>query len=1166
MSDPGFIHLRVHSAYSLAEGAIRILEEKPKDGRKPKRMDLINLCLKHGMPAVALTDKGNLFGALEFSMAASGAGIQPIIGCQIAVARADVQPGAASSVRDSYDQLVLLVQNELGYRNLSALVTQSFLIQDRQVPFVTTEELARYSGGLIALAAGSEGMVGRLLFDGQKDAAKSALLWLKELFQDRLYIEINRHHGGNIGRTEARIEADLIDLAYKYDIPLVATNDVYFGDRDMYDAHDALICISEKVILAEDNRRRMTHDHYFKSAAEMRTLFADIPEACDNTVVIARRCAFMPRPRSPILPPFSSPDGRSEIDELRAQARAGLEKRMESTGVVDKKSYIERLEFELDVIIKMGFPGYFLIVSDFIKWAKSQRIPVGPGRGSGAGSVVAWSLMITDLDPIRFGLLFERFLNPERVSMPDFDVDFCQERRDEVISYVQSKYGADRVAQIITFGKLQAKAVLRDVGRVLAMPYGYVDKISKLVPSNPANPVTLQQAIDGEPQLKKLRDEDDAVKQLMDIALKLEGLYRNASTHAAGVVIGDRPLVELVPLYRDPSAALPATQFNMKTVEMTGLVKFDFLGLKTLDVLQHAVDLLEARGVSVDLAHLPLDDAKTYSMLAKGDTTGVFQLESSGMRDVLRRLKPNRFEDIIALVALYRPGPMDNIPKYVKCKNGEEAVEYLHPLLEPILKDTFGILIYQEQVMQSAQILAGYSLGSADLLRRAMGKKKVEEMAAQRATFIEGASKKGISEDQASLIFDQIDKFAGYGFNKSHAAAYALIAYQTAYLKSNYPVEFFAAAMNFEMGDTDKLNVFRQELARNGINMLPPDVNRSFAGFAAEKEEKGKYAIRYALAAIKGVGDVAMRHLVSERSAKGKFKDLFDLAERVDSHQINRKQLEGLATAGAFDSVNRNRAQVIASIDMLLKYSHAAADERDSGQANIFGNLEKANRPALPKVKMWDELTRLQHEFGALGFYLSAHPLDNYKALLERLGAVDSNQVKGKMRAMGPSRFKLAGIVLGKQERTAKSGNKFAFVQMSDASGAFEVTVFSELLAAKRDILEPGNALFMEADAQSGNQGQESDELRFIGRSFELLQDVAARNSKGIRIKLYETDSIEEIKKSLAATPAGRGKVVLQLDLDDDEVEMELQGGWQISDQLKVSLRQMGNGLEVQEY
>ena len=1168
MTTSDFIHLRVHSGYSLAEGAVKVVEEKPKDGSKPVRKDLISLCLAAHMPAVALTDKGNLFGAQEFGAAASQAGVQPIIGCQIAVLRPD-QATQKTLSRDNLDQLVLLVQNELGYRNLSALVTRSFIAEERPYPYVTHEELEQYTGGLIALTAGTEGVVGRLLLSAQATAAEAALDYLQRLFPERLYIEINRHHGGQVGQNEARIEGDLIDLAYKRNLPLVATNDVYFGDEGMYEAHDALLCISDKTIVAEQNRRHMTRDHRFKTAAEMRALFADLPEACDNTLVIAKRCAYLPPARKPILPAFTTEAGRDEAAELRAQAAAGLMSRLDVARINDRKPYEDRLAFELDTIIKMGFAGYFLIVSDFIKWSKDNGISVGPGRGSGAGSVVAWSLLITDLNPMQFGLLFERFLNPERVSMPDFDIDFCQERRDEVIRYVQQKYGADRVAQIITFGKLQARAALRDVGRVLAMPYGYVDKICKLVPNNPANPVTLAQALESEVQLQQMRDADPVVAQMMDIALKLEGLYRNASTHAAGVVIGDRPLVELVPLYRDPGAALPATQFNMKTVEEAGLVKFDFLGLKTLDVLQQAVELLAKRDVNIDLTNLPLDDAKTYTMLSRGDTTGVFQLESSGMRDVLRRLKPNRFEDIIALVALYRPGPMDNIPKYIKCRNGEEQADYLHPLLKPILEDTAGILIYQEQVMQAAQILAGYSLGAADLLRRAMGKKKVSEMQAQRANFIKGAGEKNnVPEDQAGMIFDQIDKFAGYGFNKSHAAAYALIAYQTAYLKANYPVEFFAAAMNFELGDTDKLNVFRQELVRNRIPLLPPDINYSFPQFAVETPAEGKPSIRYALAAIKGVGDAAMKSVVAARQKP--FKDLFDFAERVDPRVINKRQMENLAMAGAFDAFNKNRAQVMGAIDTLLKHSHQTQDEKASGQVNMFGGSEKSARPALPQVKAWDDLTRLKHEFGALGFYLSAHPLDNYKAVLERIGAVSASAVGSKYRATGPSRYKLAGIVVTKQERISKNGNKFAFVQMSDAGGAFEITVFSELLAAQREKLEPGQAILVEVDAQTaqgGGTGEGAPDMRFIARTIEPLADAAARAAQGIRIKLYETSPLAEIKKILDTAQKGRGKVALQLDLDEgEEAEMELPGGWLLSEAVKADLRQVGGGLEVSEY
>ncbi|NNG03293.1 MAG: DNA polymerase III subunit alpha, partial [Inquilinus sp.] len=818
MAHADFVHLRVHSAYSLSEGAIR-------------SKALVGLCRERRMPAVAVTDTANMFGAMEFCQAAAGAGVQPIIGTLLPLARRDRPNGAGhAGLAPAPDHIVLLAQDETGYQNLMALLSRAYLgTAPGEPPQLDLDVLATLSQGLIALTGGPSGTVGRLLADGHDTAAEETLLGLRQTFPGRLYVELMRH-GLEV---EERIEPGLIDLAYRHDLPLVATNDAFFAGADMYDAHDALLCIAEGTYVAERDRRRLTPEHRFKSAEEMRALFADLPEAVDNTMVIARRCHVMAPERKPILPAFPTAEGRSEEEELRAQAETGLEARLpihaytpdmdEAARIEAARPYRERLDYELGVIMSMGFAGYFLIVADFIQWAKAEGIPVGPGRGSGAGSVVAWSLTITDLDPLRFGLLFERFLNPERVSMPDFDIDFCQDRRDEVIRYVADKFGHDRVAQIITFGKLQARAVLRDVGRVLQMPYGQVDRLCKLVPNNPASPVTLQQAIEGEPQLQEMRRSDETVGHLIDIALKLEGLYRHASTHAAGVVIGDRPLDQLVPLYRDPRSPMPVTQFNMKHVEQAGLVKFDFLGLKTLTVLARTLDLIvSAGGIAPELEKIPLDDAATFEMLGRGDTVGVFQLESAGMRDVLRRMKPNRFEDIIALVALYRPGPMDNIPKYVKVKLGEEKPDYLHPTLRPILEETFGIMIYQEQVMQVAQVLAGYSLGGADLLRRAMGKKIQSEMDAQKKAFVDGAMARGVAKAQASMIFDQVNKFAGYGFNKSHAAAYALVAYQTAYFKANHPVAFLAASMTLDIHNTDKLNTFRQEVDRLHIALLPP--------------------------------------------------------------------------------------------------------------------------------------------------------------------------------------------------------------------------------------------------------------------------------------------------------------------------------------------------------
>ncbi len=1037
-----FIHLRTHSAYSLSAGAIKIKE-------------LVQLCRAEAMPAVAITDSGNLFGALEFATACAEAGIQPIIGVEIALADAAGHGQRAANGNGAEpDRIVLLVQSETGYRNLMSLTSRAYLDGEAGTePALALADLAAANEGLICLAGGAGGPIGHLLAEGQAEAAEAMLAALKALFPGRLYLELMRHGLAE----EARSEAGLVDLAYAHDLPLVATNDAYFPDRDFYEAHDALLCIAQGRAVADDDRRRLTPYHYFRPAAEMRALFADLPEACDNTLVIARRCAFIPQSQRPILPAFpdAAPDGADEATALRVAARSGLDARIAAPGfaAADPEPYRQRLEFELDMIVQTGFAGYFLIVADFIQWAKREGIPVGPGRGSGAGSVVAWSLTITDLDPLRFGLLFERFLNPERVSMPDFDIDFCQDRRDEVIRYVQQKYGRDRVAQIITFGKLQARAVLRDVGRVLGMPYGQVDRLCKLVPNNPAHPVTLAKAIAGEPQLQQLRDSDETVARLMTIALKLEGLYRHASTHAAGVVIGDRPLAELVPLYRDPRSDMPVTQFSMKWVELAGLVKFDFLGLKTLTVLARCLELLSARGIALDLANLPLDDRPTYELLARGDTVGVFQVEGQGVRDMLKKLRPDRFEDIIAVVSLYRPGPMENIPRYIAVKHGEEKPDYLHPKLEGILKETHGIMIYQEQVMQIAQVLAGYTLGGADLLRRAMGKKIQAEMDAQRQQFVEGAAARGVDRGRAELIFDQMAKFAGYGFNKSHAAAYALVAYQTAYLKANHPVEFMAASMTLDLGNTDKLAHFRQELGRLGIALLPPDINRSDVTFAVEADPKsGRPAIRYALAAVKGVGTQAMRDLVAERTSDGRFTDLFDFALRLDTKSFNRRQFENLVKAGAFESLNPNRAQSFAAAELLLRQASRAAEERQDGQASLFAGIASladagfAARPSLPVVPDWPPVERLQNEFEAIGFYLSSHPLDPYGRSLERAGILRWVDLPAALAAGGATRFRLAGIVIGRKERTSARGSRFAFVQLSDNSGVFEVTLFSEVL------------------------------------------------------------------------------------------------------------------------
>jgi DNA polymerase-3 subunit alpha len=1146
-----FIHLRVHTAYSLSAGAIKIKE-------------LVGLCKGNKMPAVAITDSGNLFGALEFSTACAESGIQPIIGCEIALIIHEAGEGQRAS-RD-LERVVLLVQNEAGYRNLLSLVSKSYLDGDAGAePALSLAELAAQSGGLLCLTGGAKGPLGRLIGNGQGEAANILLDSLKAAFPGRLYIEVTRHGLPE----ETRCEAGLVDLAYAHDLPLVATNDCYFPDRDFHEAHDALMCIAQGKVVEDTDRDQLTPEYYFRPAAEMRELFADLPEACDNTLVIARRCAFMPVPQKPILPAFPTPDGLSEEAALRQEAAAGLAARLHALGIgpdhdTRAAPYRERLDFELKVIIEMGFAGYFLIVADFIQWAKRQGIPVGPGRGSGAGSVVAWALTITDLDPLRFGLLFERFLNPERVSMPDFDIDFCQERRDEVIRYVQQKYGRDRVAQIITFGKLQARAVLRDVGRVLGMPYGQVDRLCKLVPNNPAHPVTLAEAIAAEPVLQQQRDGDETVGRLIRIALKLEGLYRHASTHAAGVVIGDRPLTELVPLYRDPRSDMPATQFNMKWVEPAGLVKFDFLGLKTLDVLQQAVQLLEARGVVIDLAQLPLDDEKTYALIARGDTSGVFQLESAGMRDSLRKLKPNRFEDIIAMNALYRPGPMDSIPNYIKCKNGEEPVTFPHPLLEPILKDTFGVFTYQEQVMQAAQIMADYSLGGADLLRRAMGKKIKSEMEAQRATFVSGAVKKGIEERQANFVFDLMEKFSGYGFNKSHSAPYALVAYQTAYLKANYPVEFLAASMTLDMGNTDKLNQFRQEASRLSITLLPPDINRSGVDFTVEPDPKtGDPAIRYALAAVKGVGAQAMRDVIVERQANGPFKDLFDFARRLDTRSFNRRQFESLAKAGAFAELNPNRAQTLAAADLLLRQASRAAEDRVSKQESLFGGIDSGfvERPSLPVVEEWPPVEKLQQEFDAIGFYLSAHPLDPYGKSLERAGILRFADLPAALAARNSTRFKLAGIVVGKKERTSARGNRFAFVSLSDTSGVFEITVFSDVLSQARALFDSGQPLIVTVDVRSEEQS-----LRLTAQRVEPLDKVVAHAAAGLKVFVGAEEALARLKGLFQREAVGgRGRVTVVLDLPQNEVEIALPGGFRVDPRIRAAVKSLPGIVDVHD-
>ena len=1150
-----FVHLRVHTAYSLAEGALLI-------------KSLPDLVRKHRMPALGVSDTNNLFGALEFSSALSKEGIQPLIGCTLDLG-IEGKPDPASQMRtpgivhrsESAGKIALIAKSRIGYGNLMKLSSLAYRDNDGEGVKIKLSELSQHREGLILLTGGRHGPIDRLIRDDAKDRAKALLQTLADMFPGNIYVELQRHDD-----VSTITEPVLVELAYAYDLPLVATNEPYFATADMAEAHDALLCIAQGAYVSQDDRFRLTAEHYFKSPREMIALFSDLPEAVENTIEIARRCSYMPKEHPPILPNFDTSEGRDEAAELRRQAELGLKERLKTHGAaVDEQEYWDRLNFELDIIIRMEFPGYFLIVADFIKWSKAQDIPVGPGRGSGAGSIIAWALTITDLDPLRFSLLFERFLNPERVSMPDFDIDFCQDRRDEVIRYVQNKYGHDRVAQIITFGKLQARAVVRDVGRVLQMPYGQVDRICKMIPNNPANPTTLKEAIEGEPELQRMRRSEEAVGRLMEIALRLEGLYRHASTHAAGVVIGDRPLEELVPTYRDPRSDMPVTQFNLKWVEPAGLVKFDFLGLKTLTVLKRAQNLLSKKGIEIDLENLPLDDEKTYQMIAKGHTIGVFQFESSGMQDLLRRARPGNIEDLIALVALFRPGPMENIPKYLDCKHGKEDPEFLHESVVPILADTYGVMIYQEQVMQVAQVLSGYSLGEADLLRRAMGKKIKAEMDQQKVRFVDGAMKNGVDRNQADYIFELVNKFAGYGFNKSHSACYALIAYQTAYLKANYPVEFFAAIMTLDKGNTDKLNVFKQDAQDFGIKVLPPDINSSQSDFSTHEGN-----IVYALSAVKNVGEQAMMNLVEMRERDGPFKDLFDFARRVNPQMVNKRALENLAKAGAFDELNPNRAQVTRSVDLLLNLSNHAAQERQSSQESLFGeSTEILANPPLPVIDDWEPIEKLNEEKDAVGFFLSGHPLFDYLPALRQRKVVTYEELKNRSDRQSTI-AQLAGVISKRNNRRSqKSDRPYAFVELSDPSGNFEVVVFSDLLAEQGQMLEPGEAIVVTTAVE-----WREDELRLTAKALRSVEDVTANAIAGFKVFLNVPESIAALKKTLetaknrsdkSKTRPGQVNLVLLLDQAGQEVELELPERVPISPALKGALKAVPGVVDVQD-
>ena len=1148
MRGPGFIHLHVHSAFSLLEGALQL-------------ETILKLAAEDEQPALGIADTNNLFGALEFSEKATKKGIQPLIGVELAVDFAAAEERVSERGHTAWtgkSSIVLMAQSEEGFSNLSRLVSRAYLEGEDGLARANLDWMTRESlSGLICLSGGPEGGIDMAFANGQDANATRRLDRLADLFGDRFYIELQRH-----GRPmETTVEPRLVDYAYRKGIPLVATNEPFFKTEKEYEAHDALLAIAGSSVLAQTERRKLNDQYYFKTRAEMVELFSDLPEALDSTIEIARRVAYRPRTRGPILPKFAAGSHATEDEVVAAEAAAlrkiaveGLDKRLEIVGLApgkEEKEYRERLEFELGIIENMKFPGYFLIVADFIQWAKAHDIPVGPGRGSGAGSLVAYATTITDLDPLRYNLLFERFLNPERVSMPDFDIDFCQDRREEVIDYVQDKYGSSQVAQIITFGTLQARAVLRDVGRVLQMPYGQVDRICKLVPANPADPWSIERTMKEVPQFKQMADEDETVGQLVEIAKALEGLFRHASTHAAGIVIGDRPLQELLPLYRDPRSDMPVTQYNLKWVEPAGLVKFDFLGLKTLTTIRYAVDMVKQRGVELDIDAIDIEDAATYKLYARGDTYGIFQFESAGMRRALMDLKPDRIEDLIAMNALYRPGPMDNIPSFINRKHGTEEVAYPHPALSEVLDETYGIIVYQEQVMQIAQLLSGYSLGEADMLRRAMGKKIKAEMDNQRIRFREGAGPNGVSAALADEIFDLLAKFANYGFNKSHAAAYAWVSYQTAYLKEHFPHEFYAASMTLDMAQTDKLSDFRREAGKKGIEVVPPCVNQSEVVFSVKDDR-----VHYGLSAVKGVGRAMAEHIVEVRGDQP-FKDLGDFARRVDPRVLNKRTLETLVNAGAFDSLVPRREIAFAAVESVIGTAQALTADRSSGQVSLFGGVEEEPIRLPTGVAVWNSTERADRELAAIGFHLSAHPLDAYADMFEKLRVQRWSDFERAVKD-GAGAGRLAGTISSRNDRRTRKGTPMMILTLSDQSGTYECIAFSEQINEFGAILQPGNSVILQVGADERAEGIS---VRLM--SAEPIEGMAERIDRQLTVFLADPQALGPTSAQLKRGGNGTVNFVVIRDGGAREYEIELPGKYNVTAEVAGGIKALEGVTDV---
>ena len=1069
-----YINLRTFSDYSIGKSVIKLNK-------------LVEYCEQNLIPAIGLTDYNNLFGSLEFAIECTNRGVQPIIGCVI-----------KTVVEDFFSDILLIAKNKYGYENLIKLVSSCYL-KNHKIPHINLESIFDHSHGLILLLGSNNSPVETLFKSGKEKIARKIIETCKGYFRCDLYLELSRINN----KIDDEFENFIKDVAIELDTPIVATNPTQYLDQDMQDALDTMICITEGRYLVEKDRNTALFGLHLKCTSEMNKLFCDIPEAILNTEVIAKKCHFLLRENKPLLPRFFSSKER-EHQELVIQSKNGLIELLQRHNLDgDKKNtYFDRLEYELNIINSMEFSGYFLIVADFIQWSKKHNIPVGAGRGSGAGSIVAWSLKITDIDPIKFGLIFERFLNPHRISMPDFDIDFCQERRDEVVEYVKNRFGEEKVAHIITFGKLQARAVLRDVGRVLQIPYSQVSKICKMVPNNPANPITLKEAIDMDRELNVQSKNDPNLKKLISLSLKLEGINRHISTHAAGVVIADRDLLRIVPLYKDLGSNTAMIQYSLKYAEKVGLVKFDFLGLKTLTVISWTCQLINKNKRIFDIEQLPLDDAKTYKMLSNGDCIGVFQFESSGMRETIKKIVPDNINDLIALASLYRPGPMDNIPSYINRKHKKEKIEYIHPALSNVLEETYGIIVYQEQVMQIAQIIANYTLGEADLLRRAMGKKIKEEMESQRNKFIQGCISNKINKQKAEEIFNLINKFASYGFNKSHAAAYAYISYQTAYLKAHYTNEFIVSSINLEIDNTDKVYLFILEAKKFGIEVLPPDINYSESDFIIENQK-----IRFGLSGIKGIGKKVAELFLIERQKNGIYNNIFDFVKRVFRFGLSKKILENLIKSGAFESFQYNRKTLFMNIEFLLK--HGFYNDSNRNQLYLFSDSMSHSQPILKQYKDWEEKEKLDLEFECFGFYMSAHPIKKYENIIDKLNITPSSEISNTCN--NKSKIKLVGVLINKKIRSTPRG-KYAFLQISDTNGLIDLAIFDESLLYKADeILVEGNMLHFSVEVKKDTSGV----IRIIAESIETLIDIIYSSNIRAVVTIKNHKDLEYVSKTL---------------------------------------------------